>query len=182
MSEVINVKVCRTCKQLKPAAVMVDLVLAVCPECHAYSNYRFDQLQAHQYDNRAASSAVYFVQGVKANGDYFGLIKIGYTADPAARVSVLNSQLRRNVEYLGLEMGHRDREKELHAKFAKYRVWREWFKPARPLIRYIFNNTLGYDEFIELRREQFKANWQWINAILPEITPPTPPIASAQAA
>lgn len=68
-----------------------------------------------------------------------GLLKIGKTARLDDRVRMLEAGTGTKIEVLARIPG--DREKELHARFNKYRRDGEWFEPAAEIQSYISSLT-----------------------------------------
>lgn len=81
-------------------------------------------------NNKASKDRVYFVKA----GEY---IKIGYTSNIQKRLDSLQTGSPVKIECLCLINGDRRTESNLHKKFAKYRVLREWFEMADELLKYI---------------------------------------------
>jgi len=81
------------------------------------------------------NTVVYFLQ----RDD--GAIKIGYTSQYKARLSNL-IQEHGDLTLLGLLLGSRDTESELHSKFAQYRIGHtEFFEDHEGLRKYIDQHT-----------------------------------------
>lgn len=59
-----------------------------------------------------------------------GLIKIGYSANPAVRTRAVMSAFADGGKVLGVLPGDRELEKHFHDKFAEHRSHGEWFKPS----------------------------------------------------
>ena len=77
---------------------------------------------------------VYFIQS-----NIQGAIKIGVSSDPETRLDYL---LPVAIPYVELKLlavieGGYKKEKELHKKFATYKILNEWFKPSKELLSYI---------------------------------------------
>lgn len=66
-----------------------------------------------------------------------GLVKIGYSHDPAVRLSQLKQQHQCGMEILATTSGARAAEKYLHERFSAHRATGEWFHPADVLMRHI---------------------------------------------
>lgn len=75
---------------------------------------------------------VYFVR----NGND-GAVKIGTTADINGRLSALAHPLMKTLTLIGTLDGGYGLEKELHRRFAKYRIKGEWFKVEGALERFM---------------------------------------------
>lgn len=75
---------------------------------------------------------VYFVQQGMA-----GPIKIGCSSEPLVRMLQLQTAHAERLRLLYFEMGDRERERELHQRFADARISGEWFYPYAPLLQYI---------------------------------------------
>ena len=89
---------------------------------------------------------VYFISDLKN-------IKIGYTkGKPENRLKQLNTGSSYQLFLLGYIDGTKNKEKELHKFFNKYRIRQngEWFIPAKELIEYINENNLLENNFVEL--------------------------------
>lgn len=135
--------------------VLTDL--GVCSGCYDYNRYPISYATRYRYEHREYLKGVYFIQGVKKNGDYYGLIKIGISVRPLERLATLQKQVRRNLEIIGVEIGGRERERRLHMMFAPERKYFEWFKPSDVLLDYIFSSTLGIDEFLQFQECEYRA-------------------------
>ena len=80
---------------------------------------------------------VYFMQ------DDEGLVKIGYTISLSRRHSQIKSEYG-EIEILGWIWGGRQMEKQLHERFAEYRLGRsDWFTPNNEIFAYIESKTDG---------------------------------------
>lgn len=66
-----------------------------------------------------------------------GLVKIGYSHDPAARLSQLKQHHQCEMEILATTPGARAAERELHEKFSESRTTGEWFHPSGALMQHI---------------------------------------------
>ncbi len=75
---------------------------------------------------------VYFVQD-----EVTGLIKIGTTNHLRHRIQQLKSEGGRPVKLLGYIWGRFAKEREMHARFAAFRVQGEWFEPQPELLTFI---------------------------------------------
>ena len=64
-------------------------------------------------------------------------IKIGYSSNPRARLSQVQTHCPGAIELLAVEAGGPERERELHATFADARARGEWFYPTAPLLDHI---------------------------------------------
>lgn len=82
------------------------------------------------YNSQPDPSVVYFIHGTRS-GPYSGLIKIGTTDKLNLRRSQLGGKL------LATELGGRQREGQLHARFWSQWVTGEWYRPSLELIAYI---------------------------------------------
>ena len=79
------------------------------------------------------NECVYFVQGALSKN-----IKIGVAAHFPSRLKGLQASSGEIITLLALIYGsYTKEERELHARFARYRIHYEWFKPAKPLLDYI---------------------------------------------
>jgi DNA-binding XRE family transcriptional regulator len=67
-------------------------------------------------------------------------IKIGYTHDPADRISQIKTSSPYELEVVLLIDGNRDEERELHDRFRDLRRFGEWFQFDEPLRNYIESN------------------------------------------
>lgn len=81
---------------------------------------------------------VYFVQV----GDG-GPIKIGITHDVAQRLAFLQTANPGDLRLLCSIRGGKEVERELHARFAAFRLRGEWFSPALELLQYVKTVTEG---------------------------------------
>lgn len=79
---------------------------------------------------------VYFIQ---SGND--GPVKIGVSDDPLARVKKLQTGSPAPLNLLAVIPGGIEKERELHAMFAKFRTDREWFQPAFEIFAFIANLT-----------------------------------------
>ena len=75
---------------------------------------------------------VYFAQC-----DNGGPVKIGMSNNPISRVYALNTSNPSKVHLLATMPGGRELEREMHERFAGYRLNGEWFDPARELLDFI---------------------------------------------
>ena len=75
---------------------------------------------------------VYFIQGVSG-----GPIKIGTSEDPYVRMASLQVACHEKLRLLATTAGGKQREAELHARFAATRVRGEWFGPSDELLALI---------------------------------------------
>jgi hypothetical protein len=66
-----------------------------------------------------------------------GLLKIGTTIDPQARVEGLRSSSSSPVSLIWLTHGDATDERELHKRFARDRFKGEWFRPSDDLRAFI---------------------------------------------
>ena len=72
-------------------------------------------------------------------------IKIGFTSvNPQKRLKQLNTGSDKQLYLLGYQFGSMDDEKELHARFQKFRIRdnAEWFYPDQSIIDYINQNNV----------------------------------------
>jgi DNA-binding transcriptional regulator YiaG len=69
-----------------------------------------------------------------------GSIKIGHTGNIRRRMMELGSK-HGKLELLGMTIGNRSEEQELHKHFAHCRVKDEWFSPSDELMLFIKKNT-----------------------------------------
>lgn len=78
-------------------------------------------------------------------------IKIGFTSvNPQKRLKQLNAGSDKQLYLLGYQFGSMDDEKELHARFQKFRIRdnAEWFKPSDELVDFINDNNELKNVFI----------------------------------
>src|SRR6185312_4681116 len=66
-----------------------------------------------------------------------GEFKIGYTTNIRERLWQLNTGRADKLTIAATEPGGIERERELQARFAEYKIDREWFRPGTDLVRYI---------------------------------------------
>jgi hypothetical protein len=97
---------------------------------------------------------VYFAQHVRR-----GFIKIGTTTnlkmrmgdiicivrDPREVVIVYPPSGEKHVQLLGIMLGGRTRENQLHKRFADHRLDGEWFQPHPNILNFIRKWTVPYD-------------------------------------
>jgi hypothetical protein len=76
---------------------------------------------------------VYFAQA----GGPEGLLKIGFSKNPWARVSDMQTSNAERIELLATERGTLDDERALHERFAADRVNGEWFAPSQEIMGYV---------------------------------------------
>jgi hypothetical protein len=74
---------------------------------------------------------VYFIQVGSE-----GLVKIGHSGDPTARMRALQTSHAEALRLLGVVRGGRREELEIHRKFAGFRVSGEWFLPDMKLLEF----------------------------------------------
>lgn len=75
---------------------------------------------------------VYFIANREQNA-----VKIGYSASPSARLSNLQTSTPSKLELLATIEGDMQTERQLHHRFAEYRVSGEWFRLADDLVEFI---------------------------------------------
>ena len=88
--------------------------------------------------NLSKNQYIYFITN-KEN------IKIGFTSvNPQKRLKQLNAGSDKQLYLLGYQFGSMDDEKELHARFQKFRIRdnAEWFYPDQSIIDYINQNNI----------------------------------------
>ena len=88
--------------------------------------------------NLSKNQYIYFITN-KEN------IKIGFTSvTPQKRLKQLNAGSDKQLYLLGYQFGSMDDEKELHARFQKFRIRdnAEWFYPDQSIIDYINQNNV----------------------------------------
>jgi hypothetical protein len=85
---------------------------------------------------------VYFIS---AESD---LIKIGYTTNLSARLRSLRTAHPNELRILLAIPGSRDDERELHRRFAEYRVGREWFRRSKPINDYIASQCVQTENLL----------------------------------
>ena len=79
-----------------------------------------------------AGSSVYFILSEST-----GLIKIGFSKSPLARLRLFQAGSGDRITLLASEPGAGLREGVLHRRFKKSRAHGEWFRPSKDLIAYI---------------------------------------------
>lgn len=92
----------------------------------------------------------------------FNKLKIGRASDFKGRFSSLRSEVNKNrklcnlpptnLKILAVIYGEEELEKEIHHKFCKYRVCREWFdfnSKIKEYIEYIQKSNSGTLEFVD---------------------------------
>lgn len=80
--------------------------------------------------DRYARRAVYFIRA----GD---LVKIGHSVNPPQRLRMLRTGSPVPLEFWHLEAGGKDRERELHERFAADRAHGEWFHISDAIREYV---------------------------------------------
>lgn len=90
---------------------------------------------------------IYFVQ----SGD---AVKIGYAANPEARVAQLQCSTPHPVTILGLQPGSPGDEKALHKRFARYNIRREWFRMSEDIRAFIASDCRPYAPRMDGRRQR----------------------------
>lgn len=78
---------------------------------------------------------IYFIQGNETR-----LIKIGHARHALERLSHLQTGSPDILDLIGVQIGHKDKEKELHALFSNYRMHGEWFESCQQIYIYIKNH------------------------------------------
>lgn len=73
-------------------------------------------------------------------GDSRGSVKIGLARDPAKRLSALQGAHASQLDLIAVITGGRNRERELHERFADARLRGEWFADT-PEIRAAFGKV-----------------------------------------
>jgi hypothetical protein len=89
-------------------------------------------------------------------------IKIGYAADPMARLQQIGAHCAETVHLVGSipAASPRALESHLHQKFAELRLHREWFSPSKELVDWIMENALtGADLLAEHCPEERPDGW-----------------------
>lgn len=66
-----------------------------------------------------------------------GLFKVGYTNDPARRLTMLRTSSAEKLRLLGVVPATMEQEKELHRLLSPWRAAREWFRPNIALLSLI---------------------------------------------
>lgn len=102
------------------------------PEARTYLARLFKKLGVAEGAPPAYAPGVYFVQGVEG-----GPIKIGWSKDPATRLSQLQTGNPSQLRILVTTPGAPALEQQLHALFAAHRRAGEWFDPAPELLTLI---------------------------------------------
>ena len=88
---------------------------------------------------------IYFIQeGLEGN------IKIGFSNKPAERLKTLQTSHSRTLRLLLTIEGNEKDEKNLHAKFSRFRLKGEWFEPNEEILVYIEENKTGDTRFNSL--------------------------------
>lgn len=70
-----------------------------------------------------------------------GFYKVGYSATPRKRLTMLRTSTHEALTLIGVIPGTIEHERELHTLLAPWRVEREWFKPCRAIGRLIAAST-----------------------------------------
>jgi hypothetical protein len=79
-------------------------------------------------DTVSTTGYVYFIREGRK-----GPIKIGYAANPQARIYNIQCGNPRALRFIGMVPGTRDDESEWHRRFDKLRIGGEWFRAAHDL-------------------------------------------------
>jgi hypothetical protein len=79
---------------------------------------------------------IYFIQEPAEDA-----IKIGYSTEPSRRLSTLQTSHPRDLELLAVWPGDQNLEKQIHERFAQFRIRGEWFRPAQELLDFISENS-----------------------------------------
>ena len=85
-----------------------------------------------QHEKNNSDSYVYFIQSEKG-----GAIKIGLSKNPEERLNELQPSTPYKLKLLAKIKGNVRKERELHRKFARYRIQGEWFEAHTDLLSYI---------------------------------------------
>lgn len=75
-----------------------------------------------------------------------GYIQIGYSRSPTQRLENLQTSNPDKLILLGTISGGRDKEADLHERFAHLRCGNEWFKADQELLEYIEHNKENLPE------------------------------------
>ena len=94
-----------------------------------------------------APTFIYFIAPVGG-----GPVKIGFSADPRARMKRLSESAPFQLQVLCAVPGTRDDERRLHAEFATAHAHREWFHPAPNLLDFIAQVGISGSLPAEMRR------------------------------
>ncbi|WP_109527275.1 MULTISPECIES: GIY-YIG nuclease family protein [Nocardia] len=87
--------------------------------------------------SRIDERPVYFIRDAAA-----GEVKIGISHDPKARLRAIQSTRPNPLELvLVIPTGGIQLERRLHGRFAKYRLYSEWFREANPVRDFIRNES-----------------------------------------
>lgn len=93
----------------------------------------------HRERIESASSLVYYIRRISD-----GMIKIGTTRSFRARMNTIRAE-HGEIEILLTHSGDAKKEREMHARFGAYRIGRtEWFRPVKPLLRWILQARRDY--------------------------------------
>lgn len=107
---------------------VVAAVRGCCPD--ASDEAERERLNENKARNTFVTTSVYFAKGVD------GLIKVGFSKKPAARVSDLRTAAP-GLRLIRAVPGSPHLERAIHQTFAHLRVQREWFKSSPALLAYI---------------------------------------------
>jgi hypothetical protein len=94
--------------------------------CSALEDAIYDHMLDLEYEKYGF---VYFVRA----GDN-GPIKIGFSRNVNARIASLQTAHPERLKLLAVRRGHRDSERDFHARFAHLRLEGEWFLPEPELL------------------------------------------------
>jgi len=82
-------------------------------------------------DRKKITDEIYFLQSGK------GPIKIGWSNNIKKRLPILQVGNPEKLILLKVIQGSISGEKEIHKRFAKHKIWGEWFRPIKELMDFI---------------------------------------------
>lgn len=103
-------------------------------------HYRIEKLYHKGRDCRFTKDGLEEISGEKIGCIYFfqgecgGPIKIGYSLSPRQRLKELQTGYPDLLKVLAIIRGTEKDEKEMHERFAKFRLRGEWFRPDAELL------------------------------------------------
>lgn len=94
---------------------------------------------------------IYFIEAVG-----MGLVKIGYTIDPAKRFMSMLTMSPAPLSLLGSITGGPEKEAEIHGKLAPHRLHGEWFKMVPEVMAIVATaeHRYGHEFYNQVARER----------------------------
>ena len=104
----------------------------------SYSDRKKENIWAYEFveecqrEKNNSDFFIYFIQSEKG-----GAIKIGLSKNPEERLNELQTSTPYKLKLLAKIKGDISKERELHRRFARYRIRGEWFEASNELLSYI---------------------------------------------